>query len=76
MKGELAMGEPMLHDKDLLLLKALQAIKILQDKVAKLEQKQNEPIAIVGRACRFPGNCNTPDQFWEFLKNGGDASTE
>jgi acyl transferase domain-containing protein/acyl carrier protein len=75
-KGGFAMGEPIRHEKDIILQKSLQAIKILQEKVEKLEKKQNEPIAIVGMACRFPGNCNTPDQFWEFLKNGGDVSIE
>jgi acyl transferase domain-containing protein/acyl carrier protein/ribosomal protein S18 acetylase RimI-like enzyme len=29
-----------------------------------------EPIAIIGMACRFPGNVNTPDEFWNFLCSG------
>lgn len=70
------MREQVNHEKDILLQKSLQAIKILQEKVEKLENKQNEPIAIIGMACRFPGNSNTPDKFWEFLKNGGDVSVE
>lgn len=28
---------------------------------------QHQPIAIVGMACRFPGNVSTPDEFWELL---------
>ncbi|THF70281.1 SDR family NAD(P)-dependent oxidoreductase [Deinococcus sp. Arct2-2] len=35
-----------------------------------------EPIAIVGIGCRFPGQSNTPRQFWNFLVDGGDAVTE
>jgi acyl transferase domain-containing protein/acyl carrier protein len=35
-----------------------------------------EPIAIVGIGCRFPGGADTPDAFWEFLRNGGDAVRE
>ncbi|MDO9105376.1 MAG: SDR family NAD(P)-dependent oxidoreductase [Methylovulum sp.] len=27
-------------------------------------------IAIIGMACRLPGNINTPDELWELLKNG------
>jgi acyl transferase domain-containing protein/ribosomal protein S18 acetylase RimI-like enzyme len=29
-----------------------------------------EPIAIIGMACRFPGDVNTPDEFWNFLCSG------
>ncbi|HVV11364.1 MAG TPA: type I polyketide synthase [Amycolatopsis sp.] len=36
----------------------------------------DEPIAIVGMACRFPGNVGTPEQLWELLAAGGDAITE
>lgn len=35
----------------------------------------NEPVAVVGMACRFPGGA-TPDGFWNFLANGGDAIQE
>ena len=35
----------------------------------------DEPIAIVGMACRFPG-ADDPDAFWELLMNGVDAITE
>lgn len=33
------------------------------------------PIAVVGLACRLPGNCNSPEQFWKFLLDGGVADT-
>lgn len=35
-----------------------------------------EEIAVVGMACRFPGGCNSPEQLWEFLSQGGDGITE
>jgi acyl transferase domain-containing protein len=40
-----------------------------------LEQQKNEPIAIVGIGCRFPGGSNTPDSFWKLLSQGKDAIT-
>src|SRR5687767_10376592 len=35
-----------------------------------------EPIAIIGIGCRFPGNTNSPEDFWNGLKNGMDAITD
>ncbi|MDC0676172.1 type I polyketide synthase [Sorangium atrum] len=35
-----------------------------------------EPIAIVGLACRFPGGADDPGTFWELLLEGRDAVTE
>ncbi|RDA88311.1 hypothetical protein CP532_6585, partial [Ophiocordyceps camponoti-leonardi (nom. inval.)] len=32
-----------------------------------------EPIAVVGMACRLPGNSNSPHALWEFLERGGIA---
>ncbi|WP_253195065.1 beta-ketoacyl synthase N-terminal-like domain-containing protein, partial [Streptomyces sp. MP131-18] len=32
-----------------------------------------EPIAIVGMGCRYPGDVNGPDQFWDLLVAGTDA---
>ncbi len=39
-------------------------------------KKSQQPIAVVGMACRFPGSCNSPDQFWEMLCSGTDVITE
>ncbi len=36
----------------------------------------DDPIAIVGLACRFPGGADNPDQLWELLATGGDGISE
>ena len=37
---------------------------------------RNEPIAVIGMACRFPGRSDTPDAFWQLLDGARDAVTE
>ncbi|MFD5898820.1 SDR family NAD(P)-dependent oxidoreductase [Streptomyces sp. NPDC060366] len=40
------------------------------------ESENQEPIAIVGMSCRFPGGVSTPDELWRLLSEGTDAITE
>ncbi|KAF4248740.1 hypothetical protein CNMCM8714_000456 [Aspergillus fumigatus] len=31
--------------------------------------KENEPVAIIGTGCRFPGGASSPAKLWELLRN-------
>jgi acyl transferase domain-containing protein/acyl carrier protein len=39
------------------------------------DEKQSEPIAIIGIGCRFPGSSG-PQEFWQSIRDGIDAITE
>ncbi|STX29324.1 polyketide synthase [Legionella beliardensis] len=42
----------------------------------QIENLPLEPIAIVGIGCRFPGDVNSPEEYWNLLCNGSDGITE
>jgi len=51
------------------------AVFKLDELQAKLD-RLNEPIAVIGLSCRFPGNANDPEALWQVLHDGVDAITE
>ena len=57
------------------LKQAFLALEDMQARLAASERSRNEPIAIIGLGCRFPG-ANDPSSFWELLLEGRDLVSE
>jgi 3-oxoacyl-(acyl-carrier-protein) synthase/SAM-dependent methyltransferase len=55
---------------------AILDIRALRGRLEASERRQHEPIAIVGAACRFPGEIDSLDSFWNALSTGTDAIGE
>ncbi|MGM1059256.1 SDR family NAD(P)-dependent oxidoreductase, partial [Saccharothrix sp. Mg75] len=46
-----------------------------RSRLAEVEARDAEPVAIVGLGCRFPGGVRTPEQFWDLLVGGRHGIT-
>ncbi|MEY9891974.1 acyl transferase domain-containing protein/thioesterase domain-containing protein/acyl carrier protein [Catenulispora sp. MAP5-51] len=52
---------------------SLKETERLREQNRKLTDGAREPIAIIGMACRFPGEAGTPEQLWDLVADGVDA---
>ncbi|HRI66026.1 MAG TPA: SDR family NAD(P)-dependent oxidoreductase, partial [Polyangium sp.] len=58
------------------LQRAIAALEKMKARLDSVESASSEPIAIIGMACRFPGEGEGPDAFWNVLDQGIDAVRE
>ncbi len=56
--------------------RALLEIRELRAQVDEYEFARTEPIAIIGLGLRYPGDANTPEAFWQMLRDGVDAISD
>src|ERR1700743_1891165 len=52
---------------------AIVELRTLRARLKEAERVRDEPIAVIGMGCRFPGGANSPDLLWRMLCDEVDA---
>ncbi|MBB4910657.1 type I polyketide synthase [Actinophytocola algeriensis] len=58
------------------LRRASAELQSLRGELRRIRARAEEPMAIIGMGCRYPGGVTSPDELWALVANAGDAVTE